>query len=286
MSDFNPRSPHGERHNPPDDDLLAEVISTHAPRTGSDGDPGFYESWDEIFQPTLPARGATLTISLLFCACTTFQPTLPARGATRMHRLQSAGIWYFNPRSPHGERPRPPLAPETRNRDFNPRSPHGERRRTYTTVEDIHGISTHAPRTGSDTHLPLLASPAGDISTHAPRTGSDVRLIRQHVVEQHFNPRSPHGERLPMDFSIAPSVDISTHAPRTGSDFQTVLMCGKLHRFQPTLPARGATPPRTRRRWARCYFNPRSPHGERLSARAQRTPTGAISTHAPRTGSD
>ena len=37
-----------------------------------------------------------------------------------------------------------------------------------------------------------------------------------------------------------------------------------MKQFQPTLPARGAT----------------------MSARNQRTPTGAISTHAPRTGSD
>ena len=79
--------------------------------------------------------------------------------------------------------------------------------------------------------------------------------------------------------------------------------------FQSTLPARGATGNR------RCVaaldlgFNPRSPHGERpnviapaaddfcvsihaprtgsdLTARTQRTATGAVSIHAPRTGSD
>ena len=59
---------------------------------------------------------------------------------------------------------------------------------------------------------------------------------------------------------------ISTHAPRTGSDLTWQTCRIRKNRFQPTLPARGATPPRTRRRWARCYFNPRSPHGERRCA--------------------
>ena len=61
---FNPRSPHGERHNPPDDDLLAEVISIHAPRTGSDsGSTNRCSSFP--FQSTLPARGATISGSAL-----------------------------------------------------------------------------------------------------------------------------------------------------------------------------------------------------------------------------
>ena len=56
--------------------------------------------------------------------------------------------------------------------------------------------------------------------------------------------------------------------------------------FQPTLPARGATT---------CFiadvsrlddFNPRSPHGERRLTHRLRRVVLAISTHAPRTGSD
>ena len=57
------------------------------------------------FQPTLPARGATI-LPLSAAPAPEFQPTLPARGATA-HALGGAvqGI-DFNPRSPHGERPR------------------------------------------------------------------------------------------------------------------------------------------------------------------------------------
>ena len=62
---------------------------------------------------------------------------------------------------------------------------------------------------------------------------------------------------------------ISTHAPRTGSDVAAAAVLLAHIRFQPTLPARGATtPPRQR---CRCcfHFNPRSPHGERREAAAR-----------------
>ena len=101
---------------------------------------------------------------------------------------------------------------------------------------------------------------------------------------------------------------ISTHAPRTGSDrkdmpsksttgrFQPTLpargatyFCSKAVRttsFQPTLPARGATTTGITRCCAGTYFNPRSPHGERLEETLNSLRATKISTHAPRTGSD
>ena len=79
-----------------------------------------------------------------------------------------------------------------------------------------------------------------------------------------FNPRSPHGERLVLRLGVPSYIAfqstlpargatakaavvsrasmISIHAPRTGSD-------GIIHWFLPPL----------------CNFNPRSPHGERLT---------------------
>ena len=55
---------------------------------------------------------------------------------------------------------------------------------------------------------------------------------------------------------------ISIHAPRTGSD-----------------------PAITMRTFRVCYFNPRSPHGERPEDAPKEAVT-TISIHAPRTGSD
>ena len=58
IEDFNPRSPHGERHEFPGA-LLA----------------------DAEFQSTLPARGATFCV-IISVGARVFQSTLPARGAT------------------------------------------------------------------------------------------------------------------------------------------------------------------------------------------------------------
>ena len=102
------------------------------------------------------------------------------------------------------------------------------------------------------------------ISTHAPRTGSDFRADRLASALIHFNPRSPHGER-----------------PQFAPPYQTG------HRFQPTLPARGATFP--------CFCIPKltmqiSTHAPRTGSDDFHGLAGvhfvAISTHAPRTGSD
>ena len=101
----------------------------------------------------------------------------------------------------------------------------------------------------------------------------------------YFNPRSPHRERrchaayrqLQMKFqstlpsqgatnAIAESSNtsaISIHAPLTGSDYQRCLKMDK-----------------------RNYFNPRSPHRERLDCLVFLAVLFFISIHAPLTGSD
>ena len=145
--DFNPRSPHGERRRFSSLSLRPMYISTHAPRTGSDlmalverlkirlfqptlparGATRTKKSYKNgiEFQPTLPARGATLP-STTSSGFALFQPTLPARGATILQQTPKSSKRYFNPRSPHGERRRRSAASGYQ-RDFNPRSPHGER---------------------------------------------------------------------------------------------------------------------------------------------------------------
>ena len=122
------------------------------------------------------------------------------------------------------------------------------------------------------------------ISIHAPRTGSDFAPIHVRTCKTHFNPRSPHGERLCCNQ-------------------QKQQLCN----FNPRSP-HGERPPRSQRPTSASHFNPRSPHGERRlqpPGRGQqknfnpRSPHGerhghalvgrandAISIHAPRTGSD
>ena len=79
--DFNPRSPHGERRASLQGCNFNRRISTHAPRTGSDLSQDTSSHAPPLFQPTLPARGATTT-----------------------ERACSSRTGHFNPRSPHGER--------------------------------------------------------------------------------------------------------------------------------------------------------------------------------------
>ena len=104
-SNFNPRSPHGERPaGSARSRAEAQAISIHAPRTGSDDSFDDYSVTRVSFQSTLPARGATVepppatsrcTISIhaprtgsdkssvnLSSPSKRFQSTLPARGAT------------------------------------------------------------------------------------------------------------------------------------------------------------------------------------------------------------
>ena len=151
--DFNPRSPHGERHG---QKRLLMLL------------------W--IFQSTLPARGATFVVILAKVMTDDFNPRSPhgerrivADGFTSRRR-------HFNPRSPHGERHILHRA-EKCARYFNPRSPHGERQAMVQLFLADKPISIHAPRTGSDLAADADVRHFAHISIHAPRTGSDLQLF-------------------------------------------------------------------------------------------------------------
>ena len=56
-------------------------------------------------------------------------------------------------------------------------------------------ISIHAPRAGSDGGLTIKICNTYKISIHAPRAGSDFMYDEDYKAAEHFNPRSPCGER-------------------------------------------------------------------------------------------
>ena len=146
-TDFNPRSPHGERRFCCSLTSKASEFQSTLPARGATIVASGSSS-PMPFQSTLPARGATSMRWNSSCIIARFQSTLPARGAT--HRVaalvaaeaisihaprtgsdtgRSAAASApsdFNPRSPHGERPSSPALCCPRSH-FNPRSPHGER---------------------------------------------------------------------------------------------------------------------------------------------------------------
>ena len=172
---------------------------------------------------------------------------------------------------------------EEENAYFNPRSPHGERPGFSALRYQLRGISIHAPRTGSDAGGGVFRR-ALVISIHAPRTGSDGFASPSLPRRKYFNPRSPHGERLPSSRNARQNAPFQSTLPARGATSISKSMTSHVP-FQSTLPARGATfwvdrphglwrisihAPRTgsdcgigRSTASPGHFNPRSPHGER-----------------------
>ena len=80
------------------------LISTHAPRTGGATGKYYLPLVGALFQPTLPARGAT--VHYMGVAETEGISThAPRTGSDFPSLLAFSNIAHFNPRSPHGERP-------------------------------------------------------------------------------------------------------------------------------------------------------------------------------------
>ncbi len=128
-----------------------QIISIHAPRTGSDLTPSFSTVKYSNFNPRSPHGERRV------CFCR------PCKH-----------IVDFNPRSPHGERRSVRAVWLPTPMYFNPRSPHGERQEDISKAMTAEQISIHAPRTGSD-GIPRTCGWWPAISIHAPRTGSDCQ---------------------------------------------------------------------------------------------------------------
>ena len=144
------------------------------------------------------------------------------------------------------------------------------------------------------------------ISIHAPRTGSDPTSARRRRALRHFNPRSPHGERRYRALLESPGNNFNPRSPH-GERRVTAAPYRRPRHFNPRSP-HGERRRRSLLRRTNQYFNPRSPHGERqmsspdhasssifqstlpargaTRAEARQELDGAISIHAPRTGSD
>ena len=302
---FNPRSPHGERRAKHRAPKQRRLFQPTLPARGATAFSARCTARRRRFQPTLPARGATID-ALTAQRIEAFQPTLPARGATHLYAIGKLRLCiisthaprtgsdqglsslrqrrlYFNPRSPHGER-RPIRYCPSRRKHFNPRSPHGERHFVTQSIFNALGISTHAPRTGRD--LPRVVRRRGRIiSTHAPRTGSDsaraphITLIfpcqptlpargatlvsaATRLTMTHFNPRSPHGERLRCTGKNRNETNVNPRSPHGERRVEMCYITGAMYNFNPRSP-HGERRVRVRTFVFVADFNPRSPHGER-----------------------
>ena len=259
---FNPRSPHGERRT----DVLASF-------------------WGLLFQSTLPARGATVS-GAMEDADGEISIHAPRTGSDESPDKVGRGLEMISIHAPRTGSDHTARAVRRRPiGHFNPRSPHGERRGFSRMSGANRAFQSTLPARGAtllqESHLPIRR-----FQSTLPARGATRKLLATLSARSHFNPRSPHGERLPSARLLLPPSSISIHAPRTGSDdrtpypaclcklFQSTLPArGATYKaygtpqevsiFQSTLPARGATLRLFLLRICVIYFNPRSPHGER-----------------------
>ena len=218
-TDFNPRSPHGERPILLEEKAERDAISTHAPRTGSDS----------------------------ICNAAVFVAT------------------NFNPRSPHGERHGQRCVASQCNH-FNPRSPHGERRRTTTHKRRHERFQPTLPARGATASVSPAERSIHHISTHAPRTGSDKIMLMSRTRTLIFQPTLPaRGATSPPVFVVRCPCDFNPRSPH-GERHQPLLAYNRQRHFNPRSPHGERQCFGTVLQCFYSYFNPRSPHGERRYA--------------------
>ena len=147
------------------------LISTHAPRAGSDAWRGWRRSRPAYFNPRSPC-GERPGGQRLVPVRAQFQPTLPVRGATDdgARQLCGARISTHAPRA--GSDVQHPLH----------------------VVRPV-VISTHAPRAGSDLRVFLTAFVRCLFQPTLPVRGATLLASVLICTLVHFNPRSPCGER-------------------------------------------------------------------------------------------
>ena len=168
-TDFNPRSPCGERRDGEQYEHIDFTISTHAPRAGSD------------------------LIAVFLSPPCYISTHAPRAGSDLMHRMLKMSKNDFNPRSPCGER----LSSDGKapiQLDFNPRSPCGERRPILQQFGLMHNFNPRSP------------------------CGERLYAGRLSAEEPGFQPTLPVRGATVRFYSNLDSCTISTHAPRAGSD--------------------------------------------------------------------
>ena len=259
---FNPRSPGGERHIPSVFRQLCCGFQSTLPGWGASTLLAVNPSW-QTFQSTLPGWGASHNACKNLRPSGHFNPRSPGGERHAGAFFKNYDLENFNPRSPGGERrftqPFNMTLPY-----FNPRSPGGERHRSFLEIEQPESISIHAPRVGSvinciyarfdeiiSIHAPRVGSvpcrsspvvSSVKISIHAPRVGSvpsDTVCFHRY---QHFNPRSPGGERRSSIFGGMPIVPtFQSTLPGWGASTQATKHDQHYYTFQSTLPGWGAS---------------------------------------------
>ena len=194
ISDFNPRSPRGERPSPYTASATAYVISIHAPRVGSDRLCFALVALVSSISIHAPRVGSDIKPLTIESGKFKFQSTLPAWGATVCNG-SGVLIWLFQSTLPAWGATRAEL-------------PCFLHRQVFQSTLPAWGAT--------------ISKNSGQIVTvfqsTLPAWGATRNESIRFAQKLHFNPRSPRGERPGFATPVALSPAISIHAPRVGSD--------------------------------------------------------------------
>ena len=179
ITDFNPRSPDGERREVATPCCSISYFNPRSP-DGERRYDAMYHPAQWRFQSTLPGWGAT-TMEFRTPLAGLISIHAPRMGSDYGTRYNTAYSLLFQSTLPGWG--------ATHYSDYRNRVVH---------------ISIHAPRMGSDI-TPIQWRKMTFISIHAPRMGSDSTRLPWFPPPFYFNPRSPDGER-PRKWTSSPTI--------------------------------------------------------------------------------
>ena len=240
-TDFNPRSPCGERHELVQIGDRYYVFQSALPLRGATARRQKAHR-DNVFQSALPLRGATYSQAMNQTALN-ISIRAPLAGSDLAQRRRGARAVRISIRAPLAGSDAKCQLRTLWTLHFNPRSPCGERRQAVGRRDGVWDISIRAPLAGSDGRA-QHREPNRRISIRAPLAGSDLASPCGGRLKVHFNPRSPCGERQHVLSHGTVNAVISIRAPLAGSDVVNVNSADIAAIFQSALPLRGATAPR------------------------------------------
>ena len=191
--DFNPRSPHGERHSPHAARLAPPRFQSTLPARGATQHLPPCEENCRDFNPRSP-HGERLPVCAAFLELHAFQSTLPARGAT-----------FVFP-------PLPKLA------KFQSTLPARGATRESVSLYSSAGISIHAPRTGSDGSFLRHINNILQFQSTLPARGATCFCPANNLPHGTFQSTLPARGATWICNHHGCWLIISIHAPRTGSD--------------------------------------------------------------------
>ena len=255
---FNPRSPNGERRILPSACILAWRFQSTLPEWGATWKLSRLANFEiSIHAPRMGSDAASRSSSQGRC----ISIHAPRMGSDSKTMAVGGRRRVFQSTLPEWGATPPPSANSCRSSDFNPRSPNGERLFFQALICFTVTISIHAPRMGSDWYTSFFNALL-HISIHAPRMGSDEDKPKLIEFYSNFNPRSPNGERRRFEATAQHTRHFNPRSPNGERPCRELTKSiGK--NFNPRSP-NGERPNQLLLRLSLEDFNPRSPNGERL----------------------